>query len=765
MEGKKMHAFLAAQQQLSKVGRPALDALTGYWVSYPKSMSTAPEDAAETQSSFQHFGRGNYGSIQSIDPCTRVMDVLFLYNKLEPKKRSGAKFEVQRLPYDHPLLEFLTYVPEPKEKLPERGYMVTYAGGAQSHWVPFQPFTDRPVAIEDTVGYRVGVKDREQDPSGDEGALFPGRVVGFDRAQQTVCILFDSTDEAAVPDHEDLTWTSADIHWLMPATVSRPATIQEAVGFNVEVHRNASAAEVHRGQRGTVIGIDEVADTVRIAFAPPEDQLEATETDSLDFNSPHISWINKVAPRPAPRPSGHSISKLIETTRPSNLLDAVGHLVEVRSREEDAEPGDMYSGMVVAADSVAGTVRILYDSASKHHDQEDQQQQQEEQDEADEDFEDLPWLSPDIIWVIPDPASDPPPGSPMRPTRLADTIGKHIDVISHEKDAEEGDFFSGVVVSVDNAQQTLRVLFDGNDNGEDYEDLPWNSPDIYWLTEESVRARDARSVGESIPSARDEPKAPISERPSTLAEAQDWKVKVNCNLLKGEVVDAEDATESVWIAIDSVPGASAPVQVKAHVASSLIEWVSAPTTVEPADSSTAPMVADTKVPVSEGAGSRPLSLAAAVGWAVEVRTEDGEDEVFVGEVAAVDEPSQMVKVLFAGEDGSLQEDDCEHFPFQSPLLTWLNAPASTAVVAAAQPIDSSPATKPVESRARAAVGRTVNVLLEGVCGSVTSVSQALQTLNIALAPSAAVAAPTAPTDMLLLGLPFSSGIIDWDGRS
>ena len=343
--------------------------VVGKWVSFPKSMTTAPDDAEEMDSSFRYFGRGNFGHVQSVDERSRIMEVMFLYNKVEGNKRSAARFELVKLPYDHPVLEFHTS--EQKEK----GYYVSYTQGADFHWLPMKPFTDRPDRIEDTLGYKVGIKDHDlsaDDEDGKEGAMFAGRVVAFDRVAGNVSVLFDEVTASGAVDQEDYAWKSEDIQWLMPPTVSRPATIQEAIGYNVEVNRAQSDAEAYRAARGTVVNIDEAQNKVRVIYAPPPGELYATDAEYITFDSARIWWLQRVSvdqlpssPRPPNQPSGPSISKLIETHRPADILLTVGHLVEVRSREVGAEPDDMYSGMVIAADNNAGTVRILYDSADK----------------------------------------------------------------------------------------------------------------------------------------------------------------------------------------------------------------------------------------------------------------------------------------------------------------------------------------------------------------------------------------------------------------
>jgi hypothetical protein len=815
MTGKKIHAFLAAQAALHPIERPDIHSTTGKWVSYPKSMFTVPQDAQEAQSSFRHFGRGNYGNVQSCDPLTRIMQVMFLYNKVEAGKKSSAKFEVEKLPYDHPLLEFYS---NEAPVVTEVGYMVHYVLGGQRHWLPFKPYTDRPDRIEDTLGYKVGVRDSDARGAAvfeDVGeAIFPGRVVGFDRARETVLVLFDASDHTLPADQESLTWTSPDIQWLMPATVSRPATIQEAPGYNVEVNRAESGTEAHRAVRGTVVSCDESANTVRVVYAPTTGQVQTIEEENVSFESARISWLNKIAldqqpstPRPQPKPSGHSFSKLIETTRPADILSTVGHLVEVRSTEEDAEPGDMYSGMVIAADSHAGTVRVLYDV--------DKKRDPAAAEEDEEDFEDLPWMSSDIVWVMQDPTMSRPPSAVHRPKALADAVGKPVDVMSREPDAVEGDYFCGRVISVDNAAQTIRVLFDGNDNGDDdFEDLPWNSPDVFWLTEESILARDTRSPrGESVASARDHGSArssardlasarnsprelssakgsakgstkdlgsaqnsarsSVGGRPETCSESVDWRVKVGADLLKGEVVAVEAAVQCLWVAFTSVPKAPAPVQVKLHWKSPNIDWIPAAAT----SSSSRVLLGSSPAAVASPMQSlaplakltRPATLGAAVGWSVEVRAEDAEDEVFVGEVGGVDEGAKTVKVLFAGEDGTLEQDDAEFLPFDSKRIHWVEAPAgatteSAPVGATVTPVKATapaPADVMEPSTIEAAVGRSVNVVLDFVPGTVKSASNALQTVNILLDAPAGTPSEAAT---LLVGVPFASSIVEWDSK-
>eukprot|EP00128_Syssomonas_multiformis_P018473 Colp12_sorted_trinity150504_noHs@2369 len=172
----------------------------------------------------------------------------------------------------------------------------------------------------------------------------------------------------------------------------------------------------------------------------------------------------------------------------------------------------------------------------------------------------------------------------------------------------------------------------------------------------------------------------------------------------------------------------------------------------------------------------PPTLSAAIGWSVEIRASDADDEVYVGEVAGVDEAAQTVKILFAGEDGTLQEDDAEFLAFTSDLLRWVEGPAAPVVSrvmsadqndyivpfstldeqkgALSSPKDAKP-TAPVKTspekgnqkdstaehpevvsgkpeRMEDCVGRSVNMIFDFVPAVVTQTSSALQTLNLAL---------------------------------
>lgn len=892
VEGRKIHAFLAAQKDLRQISRPDISAVPGNWVGYPQTMSTLPADVSETHSTFQHFGRGNFGNIQSIDVRTRIMDVLFLYNKVEgANSKSGAKFELVKMPYDHPLLDFYTTEPLPK---PDQGYWVNYAEEGEHHWLPFKPYTDRPDLIEDTLGYKVGMRTAD---AADEGALYPGRVVAFDRIKETVSILFDPSSDTAAdantdPDQENVHWKSADIQWLMPATVSRPKTIEEAVGYNVEVNKAESTVEAHRAVRGTVIGYDRSRQTVRVVYAPPPGQAEATQVENLAFVSPLISWLNKVpldqvprSPRPYFPHAGPSYSKLVATTRPGDILSTVGHLVEVRSSDPDAEPGDMFSGVVIAADSSAGTVRILFDSLDKGGSRSRRQSidavQQAEgpdvsrnhapaADDPDEDFEDFPWMSDDILWVIPESVAggggngSSDGGIPIidsrRPRTLADAVGLHVDVLSREPDAVEGDYFSGTVISVDDKQQTLRVLFDGEDNGDDdFEDIPWNSQDIHWVTEESLRGvGDALSQADSVSlmgPAQDSKDVNVPVRPTTVTEALGRAVKVGAEFTNGDIASVDAKSGAVWVVFNSVANAPAPVQVKIHWQAPHIEWLdskplavvtplpspsgkaqlsSPPVEAATAEASLAPAATSTALaaattspvqPTTPTSGSpnkkltRPLNLASSVGWTVEIRTSEAEDEVYVGEVAGYEEATQVVKVLFAGEDGALQQDDAEFFPFDSEKLHWVEAPegqqqqmqiqmqvqqegqqqpaeqaaalATTALATseaaatadekkvgsekspttAAAPTAAPTAATPVvltgePASIEEAVGRHVNIVLDYVPGVVEAVSQALQTVNVTLenSSSSSSSEKLGMSETLILGLPLNSSMIEWDAK-
>lgn len=812
---------------------------------YISPRNASPRDPTARRSSLKHFGRGNFGQIQEVNLRTRTMDVLFLYNMVESStpNKSGAKFEVEKLPYDHPLLDYYT------SEQPKVGYWVSYTERGEHHWLPFRPYTDRPEQLHDTLGYKVGLKVApEVEPEEGPGALYAGRIVAFDRNTDTVTILFDSLHPEDPPEQEEVHWTSPDIQWLMPATVSRPKTIEESPGYNVEVNKAASETAAHRVLRGTVIRCDPSAQTVRVVYAPAAGSKEATEVENLPFESAQISWLNRVHPSKIPTsprptiPHGPSFSKNVITTRPKSIVETVGHMVEVASNDEGAEPGDMFPGVVVAANSSNGMVRVLYDTLepkaklSKLRSQRSMELRPTlvaemsalsdgtAEGEEPEDFEDLHWMSPDILWVIAETTGVRV--DPRRPKELQDCVGALVDVMSHEPDAVEGDFFSGTVVSVDETEQTIRVLFDGVGNGEDYEDIPWNSPGILWPSEETVRGREERAESESVgePPLGDQADAPADsptkspakpeiKGPVTLAEAEGWNITVDAELKDGKVVSVDSAKESVWVVFDSVKDASTPLQVKLHWESPHIEWFPTTVTIDPkvpalineiqsvakdiaesaVSAATSPRdsagVSSAPAPAHAPALKAPPTLAASMGWTVEIRASEAEDEVYVGEVAGFDEAEQTVKILFAGEDGTLQQDDAEFLPWKSDQLHWVEGPAAvegaspmatTGTVAAeldSMPkvvekaielqraneeaaANTKPTTKVLEGkpqRIEDCADRRVNVTLRHMPGVVTQTSNSLQTVNLALQENNQDNSPAT----MVVGAPFASSMIVW----
>ena len=72
---------------------------------------------------------------------------------------------------------------------------------------------------------------------------------------------------------------------------------------------------------------------------------------------------------------------LSSVSRPT-IQDAIGYMVEVQSKEEDAEEGDMFPGEVVSIDKIGNTIRVAFET-----------------DEGEPDFEVLPFKSKEIAWV------------------------------------------------------------------------------------------------------------------------------------------------------------------------------------------------------------------------------------------------------------------------------------------------------------------------------------------------------------------------------
>ena len=165
-----------------------------------------------------------------------------------------------------------------------------------------------------------------------------------------------------------------------------------------------------------------------------------------------------------------------------------------------------------------------------------------------------------------------------RPT-LAKAVGFTVEVISTEEEAEVGDFFVGKVVSVNRQQQTICVQFEGEEGekeGEgDFEDLPYLSKDIAWIT------------APDVPVAAD---LSFVKRPA-LASAVGYSVEVRADheeadhedMYIGTVVrvDEKKNTFTVAFEVDADDAEAEPDEETFDYASLLVAWMAPPKPLAP----------------------------------------------------------------------------------------------------------------------------------------------------------------------------------------
>mmetsp|Transcript_3067 Transcript_3067/g.7119 ORF Transcript_3067/g.7119 Transcript_3067/m.7119 type:complete len:827 (-) Transcript_3067:110-2590(-) len=646
------------------------------------------------------------------------------------------------------------------------------------HFLSLDGFERPP--LQNTLGYKVGVlvsavTAPEDLPADVGGALFPGRVVGFNTEHKTVRVLFDAEDPETEVDLENFAWESAALRWLMPPTVARPREIADAVGYRVEVGESllvqardthpdldllgASAGAVAgategKVQGGVVISVDAQARTMRVLVDGVALHRHAV---TMPFEAP-VAWLTagsvpkEVRQRTPKRDNdGVKFSCLVRAHRPSSLLAAVGHLVEVRSSEEGAKEGDLHPGVIIAADLAAGTVKVLYDGDANGSGGDGSAGAGAEQEP---DVEDFPFASPDIYWVHTDSA--PSTARSDIPKRLSDTLGHKVDVRSREEGALEGDYFSGTVRGVDADRQTVRVAFDGDrpqgqgqgaqdgDNGsDDFEDIPWDSKDIHWLSDASVRSRERHPRGKSVGAGADadvdgSASLQISAdadavggagagadggsldsglgMPLTADAAMGRRVLLHSSEFEfGRVVRCSDGTVDVeFDDLSLVTPRKGEAETHPRIIATLpwistrLHWTALPVLSNGAEAKTEAGAAISQKPSPEKAVttevkqetpkqspakfSSPACLADAVGWAVEVQSTDPDalkGDVFVGQVRGVYPAEGTVKVLFAAEDGTFADDDFENFPFDAKTINSISPPAPTAAEVAAASVTAA----------------------------------------------------------------------------
>ena len=187
-----------------------------------------------------------------------------------------------------------------------------------------------------------------------------GFVHGVDTAKRLIVVAFaDEQVDGEVPslefiayDHPHITWfidegfvsklkhRQHEKHAGLISANSKPGSILEALGYVVEVPSVEPDAAPGDMYRGKIMEVNTVRNTMKVCYVTVDedtgrDVMNKDDYDVVPFKSTTTAWM--VPPR---TPLSRSA-----VPRPA-LAASVGYVVELTSKEEVVELGDMYQGTI-----------------------------------------------------------------------------------------------------------------------------------------------------------------------------------------------------------------------------------------------------------------------------------------------------------------------------------------------------------------------------------------------------------------------------------
>ena len=245
--------------------------------------------------------------------------------------------------------------------------------------------------LSQATGYAVEVHSRNEDVI--EGHAFVGKVISVDRTHNTVKIHFETIDgdgDEEEPDCDDYPFLSLDIAWmrepvnlihsgitakeadrdsddgalsiqvkkedLYKSAVSRPP-INRAVGYEI----TAMLGDGHEPLHGIVSAVDMQQAAIFVKIKNTRGVLsDAILEKGFDYMSTSLCWIKS--------PSDSLLTRS-KVPRPP-LSQTVGYEVDVKSTEDDADPDDVFIGVISAFNIVDRTVHIIFKGQDGEADEE-----------------------------------------------------------------------------------------------------------------------------------------------------------------------------------------------------------------------------------------------------------------------------------------------------------------------------------------------------------------------------------------------------------
>lgn len=417
--------------------------------------------------------------------------------------------------------------------------------------------------------------------------------------------------------------------------IGRPTLEEAASGYYVSYTVPGQTAE----RCGQVVSVLHDKRAIVTYFQDTLNGLLTDITETISYDNSQLSWYKDE--------SKEGVPALTSWVAQPLLKDATGYLVEVRSLEPDAKPGDMFAGEVIAVDEATLTILVSFDCIGEEEDDED-------------DVEIIPYDSLDLVWVSPPLCHR----SLVPKPPLGQAVGYTVDVFDEVLSSKNGpkEVVRGKVMSVRDNDDTMRVRFK---NGNTDEVFPYESLQVAWIS----------GPPPSFLSRSEVPRPLLPHAVGYGVEVRSRDEDADGHAYVGEVVAVNSQTNSLQVLFEGGEGAgSEPDLEDIKYFSADIAWMKK------------------KDPISSRSLVPRPALADAVGYKVDIKSHEPDhnhDDVFVGEVISVDLDAGTMRVLFEGHDGESGDED--EVPYTSPDVAWMQRrPLPSAI--------HSPPGKPLYSR-------------------------------------------------------------------
>ena len=434
--------------------------------------------------------------------------------------------------------------------------------------------------------------------------MFFGKVVSVDETNKLVFIQFETVNGDST-DIEGYDWNSLDISW----KTRRPINIVDAIGYNVTVPK----FEFQGILKGKIVALNTDENRVFVKFDNENSLVD------YDFDDRNIAWGSKSLP--SNLKNKHSVS--FQNIKPKSIEESVGYVVTVKSKDPNAQDGDMFPGKVTYCNERTNKVRIKFVG---------------DDDVSLEDYEDYDWDSPDIYWISKEP---PPPlviPNNNRPKHIEETIRYAVEVKS-----TPDSFFTGKVISFSKSLGTVRILFDNEKDVrfDDFEDFNWKSPLVNWVTKSLLQVNKPSTINEAI-----------NRNVKVVLDQKELNV-THDGILSGFVKSFNEEMKTVSIQFNDHP----TLNIDVLFDSNKIIWESERSFHSPLD----------KASVDTSQVKKP-TLENSIGWLIQINDADGS---LVGKIVGHKLIGKILQISFYDDEINDFDEQIEELPYNTPGLDWL----------------------------------------------------------------------------------------------